>query len=73
VALSQGLSITTFRNVPPDLHRMGSTVADYSNDLNRDLLTRLSLGGEAYHSNAIVGANTRYAPASWISAPRFRT
>jgi aromatic-L-amino-acid decarboxylase len=49
-ALTQGLSITTFRYVPPDIKRSGN----YLNDLNRELLARLQQGGEAYLSNAIV-------------------
>lgn len=53
-ALTQGLSITTFRYVPIDLDRTNSKVAEYLNDLNRELLTRLQQGGEAYLSNAIV-------------------
>jgi len=54
-ALTQGLSITTFRYVPPDLKRNNEVVESYLNDLNRELLTRLQQGGEAYLSNAIVG------------------
>jgi glutamate/tyrosine decarboxylase-like PLP-dependent enzyme len=53
-ALTQGLSITTFRYVPPDLKRDGDDVDNYLNDLNRELLARLQQGGEAYLSNAIV-------------------
>ncbi len=53
-ALTQGLSITTFRYVPPDLKRDSDDVDNYLNDLNRQLLSRLQQGGEAYLSNAIV-------------------
>jgi glutamate/tyrosine decarboxylase-like PLP-dependent enzyme len=53
-ALTQGLSITTFRYVPPDLKRDSDDVDNYLNDLNRQLLARLQQGGEAYLSNAIV-------------------
>jgi aromatic-L-amino-acid/L-tryptophan decarboxylase len=56
-ALSQGLSITTFRYVPTDLDRMDSNVVNYLNDLNRELLTRLQQGGEVYLSNAIIRGN----------------
>jgi glutamate/tyrosine decarboxylase-like PLP-dependent enzyme len=52
-ALTQGLSITTFRYVPPDL-KGGGDVDNYLNDLNREVLTRLQQGGEAYLSNAII-------------------
>ncbi len=54
-ALTQGLSITTFRYVPPDLKRNDEQVESYLNDLNRELLTRLQQGGEAYLSNAVIG------------------
>ncbi|HXM09224.1 MAG TPA: pyridoxal-dependent decarboxylase [Terriglobales bacterium] len=67
-ALSQGLSITTFRYVPPDL-RMDSNFGDYLNDLNRELLTRLQRGGKAYLSNAIIGG--KYALRACIV--NFRT
>jgi glutamate/tyrosine decarboxylase-like PLP-dependent enzyme len=53
-ALTQGLSITTFRYVPLDLKRDDDDVDNYLNDLNRQLLARLQQGGEAYLSNAIV-------------------
>jgi aromatic-L-amino-acid/L-tryptophan decarboxylase len=53
-ALTQGLSITTFRYVPAGLDHRDVKVAEYLNDLNRELLTRLQQGGEAYLSNAIV-------------------
>jgi glutamate/tyrosine decarboxylase-like PLP-dependent enzyme len=52
-ALTQGLSITTFRYVPPDL-KGGGDVDNYLNDLNREVLTRLQQDGEAYLSNAII-------------------
>jgi glutamate/tyrosine decarboxylase-like PLP-dependent enzyme len=53
-ALTQGLSITTFRYMPPDLNRADGNATNYLNDLNREVLTRLQQGGEAYLSNAIV-------------------
>ncbi len=53
-ALTQGLSITTFRYVPQDLTRGDEKVAKYLDDLNRELLTRIQNGGEAYVSNAVV-------------------
>jgi glutamate/tyrosine decarboxylase-like PLP-dependent enzyme len=53
-ALTQGLSITTFRFVPLDLQRGDERVEKYLDDLNRELLTRLQNGGEAYVSNAVV-------------------
>jgi aromatic-L-amino-acid decarboxylase len=53
-ALTQGLSITTFRYTPSDLKREDGNVDIYLNDLNRELLTRLQQGGEAYLSNAVI-------------------
>ncbi|MGA9586175.1 MAG: aspartate aminotransferase family protein [Terracidiphilus sp.] len=54
-ALTQGLSITTFRYVPRDLKRNDEQMESYLNDLNRELLTRLQQGGEVYLSNAVIG------------------
>ena len=48
---------------------MDSNVANYLNDLNRELLTRLQRGGEAYLSNAIIGG--KYALRACIV--NFRT
>ncbi len=53
-ALTQSLSITTFRYVPIDLKVGGEEVAHYLDDLNRELLTRLQNSGEAYLSNAVI-------------------
>ena len=53
-ALTQGLSITTFRFVPSDLKRGDDGAEKYLDDLNRELLTRLQQGGEVYPSNAVV-------------------
>ncbi len=58
-ALTQSLSITTFRYVPPDLATTTAAAHAYLDQLNRELLTRLQNGGEAYLSNAIV--HGRYA------------
>jgi len=68
-ALTHGLSITTFRFVPLDMKRDDRTVEDYLNDLNRELLTRLQQGGEAYLSNAVIGG--KYALRACIV--NFRT
>jgi len=54
-AMTQGLSITTFRYVPPGFDRSDVGVAEYLNQLNQELLTRLQQGGEAYLSNAVIG------------------
>jgi glutamate/tyrosine decarboxylase-like PLP-dependent enzyme len=55
-ALSCELSITTFRYVPPNVRaRIHSTeMQEYLNILNKDILARLELGGEAFLSNAII-------------------
>jgi len=55
--ITQGLSITTFRYVPPDLRtRVGEALVERHLDaLNRTLLDRLQRGGETFVSNAIVG------------------
>jgi aromatic-L-amino-acid decarboxylase len=53
-ALTHSLSITTFRYVPADLLLEGARREEYLDQLNRELLTRLQAGGEAYVSNAIV-------------------
>jgi aromatic-L-amino-acid decarboxylase len=53
-ALTQSLSITTFRYVPTDLDLAGEEVGHYLDELNRELLTRLQNSGEAYLSNAVI-------------------
>jgi glutamate/tyrosine decarboxylase-like PLP-dependent enzyme len=53
-ALTQGLSIATFRFVPPDLKDGREKTAAYLDELNRELLTRLQQSGEIYPSNAVV-------------------
>lgn len=56
-ALTQSLSIATFRYVPERLrsarHEPGAL--EYLNRLNTELLGRLQIGGRVYLSNAIVG------------------
>jgi aromatic-L-amino-acid/L-tryptophan decarboxylase len=56
-ALTQHLSITTFRYIPRDLRSsVGSPQGeDYLQRLNQDLLTRVERSGEAFFSNAMVG------------------
>ena len=68
-AISQGLSIATFRYLPSDLANPDGEIAEYLNELNRELLTRLQQGGEAYLSNAIIGG--KYALRACIV--NFRT
>jgi aromatic-L-amino-acid decarboxylase len=55
--ISQSLSITTFRYVPPDLreHVGFDPVEAYLNELNQGVLSALEAGGEAFLSNAVVG------------------
>jgi aromatic-L-amino-acid/L-tryptophan decarboxylase len=52
--LTQGLSITTFRYVPPDLRfkRESEGVQAYLNQLNQELLARLEKSGQAFLSAA---------------------
>jgi aromatic-L-amino-acid/L-tryptophan decarboxylase len=55
--LTQSLSITTFRYIPPDL-REGSGSSErggYLNILNEKLLEKIQGSGEAYVSNAVIG------------------
>ncbi len=56
-AFTQGLSITTYRYVPPELRGgVGDAATDsYLDDLNAALLERLQQGGEVYLSNAVIG------------------
>jgi glutamate/tyrosine decarboxylase-like PLP-dependent enzyme len=70
-ALTQSLSITTFRYVPSDLRASieGSHHAGYLNALNRDLLSRVEKSGDAFLSNAVV--NDRFALRACIV--NFRT
>ena len=53
-ALTQSLSITTFRFVPTGLAPGNDKAASYLNELNLELLTRLQASGEVYLSNAVV-------------------
>jgi aromatic-L-amino-acid/L-tryptophan decarboxylase len=53
-ALTQSLSITTFRYVPQDVQSGDEKVESYLNALNEALLTRLQNSGEAYLSNAVI-------------------
>lgn len=53
-ALTQSLSITTFRYAPKELRDGSVGQGEYLNELNRELLTRLQGSGEAYLSNAVV-------------------
>ena len=55
-ALTCRLSITTFRYVPPDLPASLSPDerAQYLNDVNEALLTRLQEGGAVYMSNVVI-------------------
>jgi glutamate/tyrosine decarboxylase-like PLP-dependent enzyme len=55
-ALTQSLSITTFRYVPSDLRASMDDphIAEYLNTLNSDLLSRIEKSGDAFLSNAIV-------------------
>ncbi|HEX8944455.1 MAG TPA: aminotransferase class V-fold PLP-dependent enzyme, partial [Gemmatimonadaceae bacterium] len=56
-ALTQALSITTFRYVPPDLRegRHDARTVEYLNQLNTRLLAKLQEDGTVYLSNAVIG------------------
>lgn len=56
-ALTQYLSITTFRFVPADLRaKTGEAATEtYLSALNKELLARLEKSGEAFVSNAVLG------------------
>jgi glutamate/tyrosine decarboxylase-like PLP-dependent enzyme len=55
-ALSHELSITTLRYVPPSLRPRLETMEtqEYLNSLNKDILSKIEAGGEAFLSNAVV-------------------
>jgi glutamate/tyrosine decarboxylase-like PLP-dependent enzyme len=53
-ALTNGLSITTFRYVPQHARDGSPKSEEYLNKLNTELLARLQTSGRAYPSNAIV-------------------
>jgi len=53
-AFTRGLSVTTFRYIPPDLIPGSEDVEAYLNRLNTELLNRLQKSGEALISNALV-------------------
>ena len=54
-AITQSLSITTFRYIPNDLAQDKSAAVEaYLNTLNQELLSRLQTSGEAFVSNAVV-------------------
>ena len=57
-ALTQSLSITTFRYVPADLRAMRAepAAAEFLNTLNTALLARLQAEGRVYVSNAVIGS-----------------
>ncbi len=56
-ALTQSLSINTFRYIPAGLDRSAAGAKDYLNDLNTALLARVQAEGTAYLSNAVIDGN----------------
>lgn len=56
-AKNQNLSITTFRYLPSNLKSDADKKTDLLNSLNRELLTTLQEGGEAFVSNAVIDGN----------------
>jgi glutamate/tyrosine decarboxylase-like PLP-dependent enzyme len=61
---TRSLSITTFRFVPADLSARTAepAVAEYLDELNRDLLGRIEASGELYVSNAVVAGRFLLRP-----------
>jgi glutamate/tyrosine decarboxylase-like PLP-dependent enzyme len=53
-AVTQGLSITTFRYVPDDLRAQADAHRDYLNQLNRTVLQRIQQEGRIFLSNTTV-------------------
>lgn len=53
-AITQNLSITTFRYIPADLIQSASETETYLNELNQEILNQLQVGGEVFVSNAMV-------------------
>lgn len=53
-ALTQSLSIATFRYVPHDLKSGGKDVESFLDRLNREILARIENSGEAFVSNALI-------------------
>lgn len=53
-AITQNLSIATFRYVPAGYENAGAPGESYLNSLNETLLNELQLGGEVFLSNALV-------------------
>ncbi len=53
-AVTNNLSITTFRFVPTDLRNAGEVNIEYLNELNRGILNEVEAGGEVFVSNAVV-------------------
>ena len=68
-AVSQNLSITTFRYIPKDFAKNSLNKSDYLNSLNEKILNKLQTGGEVFLSNAIV--NEKYCLRACIV--NFRT
>jgi aromatic-L-amino-acid/L-tryptophan decarboxylase len=54
-AVTQSLSITTFRYMPSNYDELGDNKITYLNKLNETLLNELQQGGKLFLSNAIVG------------------
>jgi len=52
-AMTQNLSIATFRFVPADIHKIDDREA-YLNQLNESLVNKLQQGGKAFLSNALI-------------------
>jgi aromatic-L-amino-acid/L-tryptophan decarboxylase len=65
-AWTRGLSITTFRYVPPDLRTGVVDDESYLNELNTELVTRIQKSGELFLSNAVV-RGTYLLRTCWVN------
>ena len=65
-AWTRGLSITTFRYVPPDMRTGDADDESYLNDLNTELVTRIQKSGKLFLSNAVV-RGTYLLRTCWVN------
>ena len=68
-AITQNLSITTFRYMPQDFNNNLDMHNDYLNELNETILNETQIGGEVFLSNAVI--NKKYCLRACIV--NFRT
>ena len=64
-AVTQNLSIATFRYIPEGSAKDSKAGETYLNTLNEALLNELQQGGEVFLSNAVV--SDKYCLRAWVS------